>query len=137
MVTDQVIPPVIDQAAVPADPVLAADPAVVPPAPKSAPKTPSPLDVLDQILNDAQAKSKQVEAQKEEEKQKQIQAEIERKKQEDQQKIAAELAALQDVKYSPQYQAKVEQDQEQNKKDAEYKDEMAGMEIVQLGHTKV
>ena len=126
--------------------VLTADPSVSPSVPTdsqaSTPpaadgKSPSPLDVLDQILNDAQSKAKAAEEVKKQEEAKKIEEELERQRQEDAVKVQAQIEELQTVKESPQYQAMVNQHQEQVQQKEDHQKKMDGMEIVQLQHTKL
>lgn len=149
--TDQVQPPAVtvpDPAPVatdltaaqapvpdPAVPPAESAPAEVVPAATAGQKT--PLEILDSILNDAQAKSEEEAKVKEEAEKKRVAEEIARKKAEDQQKIADELAALKQVQFSPQEQAKADQAAELAKAEADYQAEMNGMTIHQLGHTKI
>jgi hypothetical protein len=97
----------------------------------------SPLDVLDQILNEAKEKSAEEQSVQEEEEKKKIAEELERQKQEDQQKIVEELQHIEGLKYSPQEQARAQQMQEQAQDQDQKKHELEGMEIRQLGHTKI
>ncbi len=120
-------------------PVLPQDSAATAPAvpPADAPAGQSPLDVLDQILNDAQTKAATQQSAQEEEEKKKLEEAVEQQKQEDQAKLQEQIAELQTVKESPEYQAKVQQDQHAVVQAEEHAQEMEGMDIVQLGHTKV
>lgn len=97
----------------------------------------SPLDVLDQILNEAKEKADQTVAAKAEAAAAEAEAERARQKAEDAQKIAEELAALEGVKQSPQYQAAVEQKHEEEVEKKQHGEKMQGMEIHQLVHDTV
>jgi hypothetical protein len=97
----------------------------------------SPLDVLDQILKDAQSKAKDAVESKVAEDEKKAVEERERQKKLDQQRIAEEMKKLEEVKTTPQYQAMVEQRQEVEEKKVEKQHELDGMEIIQLKHDKM
>jgi hypothetical protein len=96
----------------------------------------SPLDVLDQILKDAQSKAKEAVEEKAEEDAKRVEEERRRQRELDQQRIAEELMNLEKVKETPQYHAMVEQRQEEIDKEEQHKQQMDGMEIIQLKHDK-
>ncbi len=104
---------------------------------KKTDKKETPLDVLDQILNDAQAKAMNAAEEEAEKKAKEAEEARAQQKLEDAAKIQAELANLKTVSQSPQYQAMVEQEQEKVDEKQKQEEGMDGMHIVQLGHTKV
>jgi hypothetical protein len=118
------------------DPAQNSVPAPTPTA-APAPGQTSPLDVLDQILNDAQSKAAAQETAKEEEEKQKLQAEVERQKQEDQAKLQQQITELKTVTQSPEYQAKVDQDKQAAVQAEEHAQQMDGMEIIQLDHKKV
>jgi hypothetical protein len=97
----------------------------------------SPLDVLDQILNDAQSKSLKAEEEKQKEEEQKIQDDLARQKAEDERKLQEERVRLEEVKQSPQYHAMVEQKVEAVEEKEEKAKELDGMEIVQLDHQVV
>ena len=102
-----------------------------------APQTMSPLDVLDQILNDTKSKAEKEKAdleQKQKEEAEKIKLE---QYQKDQQKITEELASLEREKQSPQYQAAVQQKEEEEESRETRAAELDGMEIVQLSHKTI
>lgn len=141
-----------DQAQVPvAAPVTQPDNVVTPPSDVTAVSTPpsdtpsdtskpsekSPLDMLDEILKEAQSKSAETVVAQQKEAAEKAAAEALIRKQANDQKIAEELAALNQEKFSPQEIAKAAQEEEKKKAEDAYKSEMDGMTIHQLGHTKV
>lgn len=95
----------------------------------------SPLDVLDQILNDAQVKSAKETEEKEAAAAQKLQEDLARQRVEDQAKIQQELQEIQNMKQSPQYQAMVDQKHDVTEEKEEKAKELDGMEIVQLDHT--
>lgn len=97
----------------------------------------SPLDVLDQILNDAQTKATETAAQQEEAEKNKLEEAAARQKEEDKQLLEQQIAELQHVKETPEYQARVQQIAEQSQAQAQHAEEMAGSEIRQIEHTKV
>lgn len=102
-----------------------------------APQGQSPLDVLDQILNDAQDKAAKEADEKAKEEERKVQEELERQKQEDARKLQEELEKLKNVTQSPEYQARVEQQQTEDQQSQDKKTAMEGLEIIQIGHTKI
>jgi hypothetical protein len=109
-----------------------------PAAPKTvAPATQSPLDILDQILNDAQAKAEDVAKQKEAEEEAKVKAEQERQRLLDQEKIKQQLTDLQSMAYSPQNKARLEQEATLKTEQQHQSDELDGMQIYQVGHAKI
>ncbi len=108
------------------------------PAPATGAKAQaSPLDVLDQILNDAQSKSVHAEEAKQKAEEQKIQEELARQKIEDERKLQEERVRLEAVKQSPQYQAMVDQKVEAVEQKEEKAKELDGIEIVQLDHKVV
>jgi hypothetical protein len=130
--TDAAQVPTTQTAPLPVDPA-----AVLAAGAPSAPGSQSPLDILDQILNDAQAKANNAVEEKAEEDQRAAEEARQRQKALDQQKIQEELERLQGIKQTPQYQAMVEQNQEQVSSEQQKKEDMQGYEIAQIGHTKI
>jgi hypothetical protein len=117
------------------DPVQVA----VPSTPQSTPAGDagkSPLDVLDQILKDAQSKAKSAVEEKVAEDQKAAEEERERQRQLDAQKVKEELQNIEKVKQTPEYQAMINQRNEEVEKKKEYEEKMDGMEIYQLKRDK-
>ena len=121
-------------------PAVSDDP-VVSPAPvavdDSGAKKQSPLDLLDQILNEAQSKANQVVADKVKEEEAEHEAERQRQIAADQQKIEEERQAVEAAKQSPQYQAWVEQKTADQQQAEQHQEEMQGMQIVQIQHKKI
>lgn len=105
-------------------------------APSSLP-APNPLDMLDQILNEAQAKSAEEKQKQEEAEQQRLQAEMDAQRQRDEAAVAEELKDIENLKDSPQYQARVAQLQAEADRTQTQTEQMKGMEIRQLGHTKI
>jgi len=97
----------------------------------------SPLDILDQILKDAQTKASLDISDKAAKEAAAIEQERERQKQLDATRIQQEITKLQDMKNTPQYQAIVSQKEEAEEVKEEYDKKMDGMAIVQLVHTKL
>lgn len=133
------------------DPQTQSDPNVAPPAQPTGQK--NPLDALEQILKEAKQKAEQskggddtvtnveppTQSQADEEAAKLaiIQQKANEQGRVDQQAIEQHLAQLQQVVTTPEYQARVTQD-EQKKTSDEQKRQMADENaIIQLGHTKV
>ena len=112
----------------------AADPTADPAAPKGATASASPLDVLDQILSEAQSKSAKELESKEIQEEKATQERLAQQRIADQIKLQQQQAELANVKYSPQYQAAASQKTDAEKEREAKAQEMAGMEITQLGH---
>lgn len=117
--------------AVPATPGAANDPAA------AASTDQSPLDLLDQILKDAQAKASEASAEKIADDEKKREEERERQRQLDQQKVEEELAQIEQMKTSPEYQAMQQQKQDAVVQKEEHQKQMTGMEILQLEHSKL
>lgn len=107
------------------------------PLPAGADPNQSPLDVLDQILKEAQVKAEAASAEKTTRDAAEQAAERERQRQLDLQRVEAERQQIAQMKQSPQYQATQEQKQAQEQQDAAHQQAMDGMEIVQLTHTKL
>jgi hypothetical protein len=97
----------------------------------------SPLDILDQILKDAQTKADGAAADKSAEDLKVLEAERERQRLEDEQNLKEELGKIEGMKDSPQYQAMQQQKEEQKEENTQRAQAMDGMEIVQLEHKKL
>lgn len=117
------------------------DPAqiAVPSAPPSTPASDagkSPLDVLDQILKDAQSKAKDAVDEKVAEDQKAAEEERNRQRELDAQKVKEELQNIEKVKETPQYQAMIDQRNEEVEKKKDYEEKMDGMQIYQLKRDK-
>ncbi|MBW7944465.1 hypothetical protein H3C70_03635 [Patescibacteria group bacterium] len=111
----------------------------LPPDPAGATQAPSdqsPLDILDQILKDAQNKAATTTDQKLADDERLVQEEQERQRQLDAQKVQEELQQIEAMKSSPQYQAMMQQKQEVEHQKEEHQKQMTGMEILQLEHTK-
>jgi hypothetical protein len=120
--------PVADPAiALPMDPAAVTDPTA----------TKSPLDVLDQILNEAQAKVAQSAEAKAQEEERILREESERRKREDAQKLQQQIVDLQTIKQSPQYQARIEQEEEVKVTEEKKAEELEGNEILQLKRTSI
>ena len=129
------------------------NPAVQATPPPSAPPQKNPLDALEQILKEAKQKAEQSKSdvvnQSDEATPAQTQAEEEaaklaviRQKAEeqgavDQQAIEQQLSALQQVVTTPEYQARVSQDEQKKLTDDEKRQQADHNAIIQLGHTKV
>jgi len=97
----------------------------------------SPLDVLDQILNDTKSKAEKEKADLEQQ-QKDLAEKVKFEQfQKDQQKIAEELTALEREKQSPQYQAAVQQKEDEEASRETRAAQLDGMEIVQLSHKTI
>ena len=97
----------------------------------------SPLDILDQILKDAQSKATDAASEKLAEDEKKREEARERQRQLDQQKVQEELAQISEMKNSPQYQAMQDQKKEAVEQQHEHQQQMTGMEIKQLEHSKI
>lgn len=113
------------------------DPAQVPAATAAGGDGQSPLDMLDQILKDAQAKAAEATDAKLAEEEKKREEERERQRQLDAQKVQEELQQIEEMKTSPEYQAMMQQKQQAEEQKVAHDKQMSGMEIVQLKHTKV
>jgi len=131
--TTQVNPPLqsIDPAVIP----LAQTPAA--PSATGAPSDQSPLDILDNILKDAQAKATEASEEKLANDEKKRVEERELTRQLDQQKVQDELQHIEQMKNSPQYQAMQQQKQEAVVEKQDHQQKMTGMEILQLEHSKL
>jgi hypothetical protein len=129
------VAPAVPTQSIPTPAPVATPPAAAPKTPKTGSSQQSPLDVLDQILNEAQSKAAKGEEEKQKEEERKRLEEAARQREEDQKRIEQQLAELQTVKQSPQYQALVEQQQEVIGEKEEKAKELEGMEIVQIGHT--
>jgi hypothetical protein len=98
--------------------------------------------VLDEILGDDEKSEVSSEDQVKLEAQKQAE-EAERQKliaQQaivDQEKLIAQQAAMEEIKSTPQYQARIEQNEEQKNQQAQKDASQSGYEIVQLDHKKI
>jgi len=105
--------------------------------PAAAPSDQSPLDILDQILKDAQAKASEAADEKLANDQKIREEERERQRQLDQQKVQEELQQIEMMKTSPEYQAMMQQKQDVVEQEQAHKKQMTGMEILQLERSKL
>ena len=122
----------------PVVPVSPSAPVPQPAKPKAGGKQgESPLDVLDQILNEAQDKMEDDTKKKEEEEVKKMEAEREQQKIKDQLQVQQQIEELKTVTESPEYHARVEQHDTEVQAQSQRAEEMAGTEIRQLGHMKV
>lgn len=110
---------------------------VAPTAAAGAASDQSPLDILDQILKDAQAKASEASEEKLANDEKKRIEERERQRQLDQQKVQEELQQIEQMKVSPQYQAMQQQKQDAVEQKQEHQEKMTGMEILQLEHNKL
>ncbi len=126
------------QQAVPTDPAASADDSAASDQPQK-----NPLDVLEELLKDsgsAGADPKAVAKQTEEDKARQmeeLQQKIAQQAAIDEQKIAEQQKLLESLKETPQYQARVQQE-EQKVQDKSQEDSAGkGFEITQLDHDKV
>ena len=133
--TDQTLP-ISD----PADPVApledsSAGSVVAPPVPGDDKK--SPLDVLDQILNDAKAKAELTSEQQAAEEAKILAEERNQRAAADAAQIAIEEQQIKEMTNSPQYQSVANQAAEEHHQEEVKAAEMDGNEILQLGHTKL
>jgi hypothetical protein len=117
------------QAATPATPTSAAT--------TTAPAGDSPLDVLDKILKEAQDKAAASAEDKSAEEAKKIEEEKARQRQIDQQKLQQELANIESMKQSPQYQAMIQQKQDHVQEQEEHSEKMDGMQIMQIQRSKL
>jgi hypothetical protein len=97
----------------------------------------SPLDVLDQILSDAQAKTAESAQAKAAEEAHKLEEEHKQHQAADRQMLEEELERLKTVKQSPQYQARIQQDMESAMEDQEQAKNLEGNEILQIAHTKI
>lgn len=134
--------------AAPIDPTLA-DPQMPPadlaiPALPGAPAVPgapddgqSPLDVLDQILKDAQSKAQTAVQEKTAEDAAKAEELKQQQRKMDADKVRQQLQGISQVKDSPEYKAGVEQRQEEKEEKESYEEKMDGMAIVQLEHKKI
>ncbi len=113
-------------------PALPTDPAGA----TQAPSDQSPLDILDQILKDAQNKATAAKDEKLADDERRVQEEQERQRQLDAQRVQEELQQIEEMKSSPQYQAMMHQKEEVEHQKEEHQKQMTGMEILQLEHTK-
>jgi hypothetical protein len=117
------------------DPAQAVAPNTPPSTPSSDPGK-SPLDVLDQILKDAQGKAKNAVEEKAAEDKKAAEEVRQRQREADAQKVKEELQNIEKVKETPQYQAMIDQRNEEFEKKKDYEEKMDGMEIYQLKRDK-
>lgn len=107
----------------------------------------NPLDVLEEILNDAKNKGQksdpnaptpeQIAAQKEVEELKKAEALMQERQQEDVQKMVEQIGELDSIKQTPEYQARVEQIEEKKQEEVSQQQAQDGYEIEQLQHTKI
>ena len=120
-------------------------PATPMPKPAAPADDKNPLDVLEDILKDAKAKGtnqkgpspEEIAAQQEAEalqKAQQMQAEH---RVQDQQEILAQISQLETIKDTPEYHAKVEQEQQAQEEKADEQQAQDGFQIYQLGHKKI
>lgn len=124
-------------AALPADPVPAIDSAMPLPEGTEKDKDESPLDVLDRILKEAQQKAGDKKASAEAAEKERIAKLMEEQKIEDQKHITEQLQAIENAKSSPEYQAQMEIQKEQQEKLAQEELARVGSDIRQLGHIKI
>ncbi|MBW7955854.1 hypothetical protein H3C66_03920 [Patescibacteria group bacterium] len=123
------------------------DPAqsALPPQPATTPSTggagdaaaKNPLDILDEILKDAQTKAEVASDKKLVEDEAKREAERERQRQLDQQKVQEELQHIEEMKKSPEYLAAQQQKEEVVQQQEEHHQQMDGMQILQLQHKKM
>lgn len=110
--------------------------------PASAPtpnmgKKPSPLDVLDEILNEAQEKTDAFKKELEEKEAAKLAEEKLARELANQQMIAAAAEQIEAAKQSPQYLAKLAQDDQVKSDEQLHAQELSGMSINQLKHSTV
>ncbi len=120
-----------------ATPAVIADSSAPTPSTPTSVATKSPLDVLDEILNEAKAKNQVALEERQKAEERLVQEALEQQKQADQQHLAEELEKLKAETQSPEYQAKVAQDQQVATEQQQKAEEMKGHEIVQLNRTQV
>jgi hypothetical protein len=98
----------------------------------------NPLDILEDILDNAEANKEEEKAAAEEAK---IAEEMRLKDEEARKKDLAlleqERAKMTDIEHSPQAQARISQIAEKNEEAQEKVDQSEGYQIKQLGHTKI
>ncbi|MCL4208511.1 hypothetical protein KJZ63_02670 [Patescibacteria group bacterium] len=104
----------------------------------SAPAKRNPLDILEDILDNAEAQK--AENKVEEEKQQkdaELKAKEEEVRQQDLHRIEEERAKMANIGQTPEEQARQLQQQEKAVEQQNQAEEQKGYEIVQLGHTKI
>jgi len=106
----------------------------------------NPLDVLEDILKEAKAKGaakntgptpEEIAAQEEAEALKQAQQMQAEHRVQDQQEILVQISELDTIKDTPEYQAKVQQEQAAKDEKAEEQQSQDGFQIYQVGHKKI
>lgn len=98
----------------------------------------NPLDILEDILDNADAQKEEDEAKKlAEEQEALIQVKEEEAKQIDMAKLEEERAKMVQIEQSPEEQARLSQIKEKSEQQQEKIDQSKGFEIRQLGHTKI
>ncbi len=105
----------------------------------------NPLDVLEDILNDAKKKSgggdpdeaKKKAEEEEAQKLAEVEAAEQQQRAKDAQALKQQIAGLSAIKETPQYQARLEQDAEKQEQQQQDQADGEGFEIRQLGHTKI
>lgn len=98
----------------------------------------NPLDILEDILDNAEAKKEETEAQAAQDRQAaELKAKEEEIRQQDLAKIEEERAKMSDIGSTPEEQARQSQQQEKTTASQQKQDDQQGYEIVQLGHTKI
>lgn len=103
----------------------------------AAADSPSPLDVLDSILDKAQNEAETARQAREEQEKKLLAEKEQQRLLAEQQQIAEQLAMIEQSHLSPQYLSKLEQDKAQADAAAKQAAQLQGMQIHQLGHTKI
>jgi hypothetical protein len=121
----------------------------------------SPLDVLEEILNDAQGKGGGAsdgaglaadpnapagaaaaatpadQAVADQQALAKIEEQVAQQNAQDQVQMTQHLAQIQEITHSPEYQAVVQQEDAKKQEVVTHQEEHKGFEIIQLGHTKV
>ena len=101
----------------------------------------SPLDILEDVLEDAKsastAKKATLQAEEEEQKKEELAVQGEQRKVEEAKLIAEQLVKMKEISQSPAEQARVAQDKAEVDESRDQKSSQAGYEIHQLGHKKV
>ncbi len=98
----------------------------------------NPLDILEDILDNAEAQKEENKVQEEKDKQAaELKAKEDAARQQDLQRIEEERAKMANIGETPQEQARQIQQQERETQHQAQEDEQEGYQIVQLGHTKI
>lgn len=101
----------------------------------------SPLDILEDVLEDAKsastAKKATLQAEEEEQKKEELAVQGEQRKVEEAKLIAEQLVKMKEISQSPAEQARVAQDKAEVDESRDQKSSQVGYEIHQLGHKKV